>query len=117
MRSIESQIQIACVTWFKLQYAQYAKNFFSVPNGGFRNKITGAILKKEGALSGVADLQLAVPNRFYHGLFIEMKQPKGTQQDTQKEFQKAVESQGYKYVICRSLDEFMEIINNYLKDI
>ena len=116
MRNIESQIQIACVNWFRLQYPKHIKNLFSIPNGGFRNKVTGAILKKEGALSGVADLELTIPNKFYHGLFIEMKQPKGTQQESQKEFQKAVEFQGYKYVICKSLEEFMNVINNYLKD-
>lgn len=100
-----------------MQYPQYRGVFFSVPNGGYRNAVTGAILKAEGALAGVADLFLAVPNRYHHGLFIEMKQPKGRQQETQKAFQKAVEAQGYKYALCYSTDEFMQLVNDYLKEV
>ena len=33
-----------------------------------------------------------------------------------KQFQQAVESQGYKYSLCYSLDEFMELVKMYLKD-
>lgn len=117
MRNLESQIQIACVRWFRYQYPKYARCLYSIPNGGNRNTITGAILKEEGALAGVADLQLAVANRFYHGLYIEMKQPKGKQSKSQKEFQLTVEQQGYKYVICYSLDEFMNVIYTYLNDV
>ena len=46
-----------------------------------------------------------------------MKQPKGYQQDSQKEWQKAVESVGNKYVVCRSLEEFVKVVNDYLKDV
>ncbi len=115
MLNIESRIQQGCVRWFRLQYTEYAGLLYAIPNGGFRNKITGAILKAEGALAGVADLFLSVPNRFYHGLYIEMKKPKGRQQESQKLFQQAVEAQGYKYALCYSLDEFIAIINEYLK--
>lgn len=115
MLNIESRIQQGCVRWFRLQYPEYSTNFFSIPNGGLRSKVTGAILKSEGALAGVADLFLSVPNRFYHGLYIEMKKPKGRQQESQKLFQQAVEAQGYKYALCYSLDEFIAIINEYLK--
>lgn len=115
MQNIESKIQQASVRWFRLQYPRYAGNLFSVPNGGYRNAVTGAILKAEGALAGVADLFLAVPNRFYSGLFIEMKQPKGRQQESQKRFQKAVEAEGYRYALCYSLDEFINLIKGYLQ--
>lgn len=117
MKNIESKIQIACVRWFRYQYPQYSKCFYSVPNGGNRDVITGAILKAEGALAGVADLHLAVANKFYHGLYLEMKQPKGRQTETQKEFQDAVQLQGYKYVICRSFEEFILVVKDYLKSI
>lgn len=45
-----------------------------------------------------------------------MKQPNGRQQDSQKEWQKAVESVGNKYVVCRSLEEFIEVVNDYLAE-
>lgn len=114
MRNIESQTQQACVRYFRLQYPRYAGCFFSVPNGGRRDTVTGAILKAEGALSGVADLFLSVPNNVHHGLYVEMKTRKGRQQDSQKAFQKAVEAQGYRYEICRSLDDFIALIKDYL---
>ena len=98
----------------RLQYPRYAGCFFSVPNGGRRDTVTGAILKAEGALAGVADLFLSVPNNVHHGLYVEMKTRKGRQQDSQKAFQKAVEAQGYRYEICRSLDDFIALIKDYL---
>lgn len=116
MKNIESKIQIACVNWFRYQYPQFRKLLFSVPNGGVRNSITGAILKAEGALSGVSDLLLLIPNKHYASLCIEMKQPKGVQRDSQKEWQKAVEDAGNKYVICRSLEQFMQEVKGYLSD-
>lgn len=85
-----------------------------MPNGGARNAATGRILKAEGVVAGVADLILFVAHRDCHALCIEMKTAKGRQQDTQKAWQKAVEAQGYKYVICRSLDEFKTTVNSYL---
>ena len=116
MRNVESKIQIACVNWFRYQYPQYKKLLFSVPNGGARNNITGAILKAEGALAGVSDLILLKSYGCYSSLCIEMKQPNGRQQDSQKEWQKAVESVGNKYVVCRSLEEFIEVVNDYLAE-
>lgn len=117
MLNIESRIQQASVRWFRLQYPKYAGLLYAIPNGGYRNAVTGAILKAEGALAGVADLFLSVLNRYHHGFYIEMKKPKGRQQESQKAFQKAVEAQGYKYALCYSLDEFMQLVNDYLKEI
>lgn len=112
MKHDESNLQAACVRWFRLQYPTLV--LFSVPNGGWRNKITAAIMKREGAMAGVADLFLSVPNKYYHGLYIEMKTRKGTQSDAQHSFQSRVEAVGYKYVLCRNSDEFVKEINNYL---
>lgn len=116
MKNEESKIQIACVDWFRYQYPEYNKLLFSVPNGGARNVVTGAILKAEGALPGVSDLILLIANAHYSSLCIEMKKPKGIHRKSQKEWQKAVESVGNKYVICHSLGEFIYEINSYLRD-
>ena len=114
MKHEESKLQQACVKWFRLQYRQYERLLFAVPNGGQRNVIVAAKLKAEGVVAGVSDLLLFVPNRDYHALCIEMKSAKGRQTENQKAWQKEVEKQGYKYVVCRSLDEFINIINDYL---
>lgn len=113
-RHTESLIQKQCVFWFRLQYPKLAKLLFAVGNGGKRNKIEAAIMKGEGVTAGVADLLLLFPNSKYHGLAIEMKTPTGKQQDTQKEWQKLVEAVGYKYVLCRSFEQFQAVINSYL---
>lgn len=114
MRNIESRLQIACVKWFRLQYPRFASLLNSVPNGGARNVVTGAIIKAEGAVRGVADLELNIAKQGYHGLKIEMKTPKGRQSPQQKEWAKAVTAQGYKYIVCRSVEQFIEEINEYL---
>jgi len=72
-------------------------------------------MKAEGVLSGAADLFLAMPAKGFSGLFIEMKAEKGRQTPAQKDFEKRVIFGGYDYKICRSFDEFKELIINYLK--
>lgn len=115
MRNEESNIQSACVGWFRYRWPAYAGVFFSVPNGGRRDKVTGAVLKREGALAGVSDLLLLVARGGFHGLCIEMKAGKGRQQDSQRRFERNVAGQGYCYVVCRSLEEFMERVDAYMK--
>lgn len=114
MRNEESKIQISCVKWFRYQYPEYASLLFAVPNGGNRNLITAKIMKAEGVLSGVSDLIFLKPNSKFHALCIEMKQGKGKQSQNQKEWQFVVEGHGYKYVVCYSLEEFMNTINEYI---
>lgn len=111
----ESKIQQTSVRWFRLQYPKLALLLFSVPNGGARRRIEGAIMKAEGVTVGVSDLLLLYPSKGYHGLCIEMKTQKGRQQPSQKTWQLAVEDAGYKYVLCRSFDDFMTEINAYLR--
>lgn len=115
--SPEGRIQAECFAWFWNTYPQYRKLLFHVPNENDRadsNIIQGAIRKSLGVVSGVADLLLLVPSGRYHGLCIEMKDEKGRQKPAQAEWQAIVEAQGYKYVICRSLEQFKIIIKEYL---
>lgn len=116
-RHEEHRIQCACVKWFRMQYPKLKDVLFAVPNGGSRNKAEAGMLKDEGVTPGVSDLILLKPNRFYGALCLEMKTPDGKQSRSQEEWQKAAEANGAKYVLCRSLDDFMREINGYLKDI
>lgn len=115
MRHIESRIQTMCVSWFRLQYPEYARLLVANANGGKRNRIEAAIMKGEGVTAGVADLTLYVPTEKYHGLLIEMKSEKGRQSQHQKAWQKIVEAQGYKYELCYSFDDFCIAIKRYLQ--
>lgn len=113
----EHRLQCACIRWFKLQYPQYAHNLFAVPNGSKRDAVTAARLKEEGVLAGVSDLILLKSNRFYGALLIEMKTDKGRQSPAQKEWETRITADGYKYVVVRSLEEFIKVVTDYLKDI
>lgn len=115
--SPEGRIQAECFAWFWNTYPQYRKLLFHVPNENDRadsNIIQGAIRKSLGVVSGVADLLFLVARGGFHGLCIEMKDEKGRQKPAQAEWQAIVEAQGYKYVICRSLEQFKIIITEYL---
>lgn len=114
MRHIESNIQMLCVKWFRITHPKLRYLLVSIPNGGARSRVTGAILKAEGVVAGAPDLVLFVPSGDYHALMIEMKTPKGRQSDSQKDFQQRVEEHGYKYAIARSYDEFKNLIDDYL---
>lgn len=116
MRHEESRIQQVCVNWFRWSYQDLAANLIAVPNG-YRTTATQArIAKAEGLTAGAADLILFVPGGKYHALAIEMKTATGRQQPSQKRWQEAVERFGYKYVVVRSLDDFILEIRDYLRD-
>ena len=108
-RHVESGIQQSCVLWFRHAYPRYL--IFSVPNGGSRNVVEAANLKKEGALAGVSDLIVVADHKV---LFVEMKAPRGRQQQTQKEFERRVEVLGHKYVVCKSVEDFMQKVREWL---
>jgi hypothetical protein len=112
VKHLESQLQTACVNYFRVRYPNEV--IFAIPNGGNRSAVTGAMLKREGVMAGVADLFIMAPRGGFHGLFIEMKTKTGRQTESQKLFQNICELEGYAYRIARSLDDFMQLTSNYL---
>lgn len=106
----EDKIQAECVKWFTNNYCLRHHSpkcvIFSVPNGGFRNKIEAMKLVATGMKAGVSDLIVLFPNR---ALFIEMKTATGRQSPDQKEFEKDVTALGFEYFLARSVDEFKSI--------
>lgn len=115
---VEHRMQCTCVKWFASQYPKLRGRLFAVPNGGRRDNPTGAKLKAEGVIPGVADLILLKRNHRYGALLIEMKTPWGTQSSSQKEWQAGVCSEDeYKYVVCRSVDDFIREVKEYLNNL
>lgn len=111
----EHDEQVALVTWFSRAYPCWNHLLWATPNGGSRNRIEAAKLRKEGVRRGVPDLFLALPLNGFHGLFIEMKRQKGgTVSPEQKAMLKALTEQGYIAQIARGCDEGKSIINHYL---
>lgn len=117
----ESELQSKCVAWFRAEYPDKRRLLFSIPNGvklhGTEKErvITWKRLEREGAVPGAADLFLSVPSGDLAGLYIEMKTPKGTQQETQKEFEADVVEAGYGYVMPRSEKQFRNAIRRYFE--
>jgi len=115
----ESQIQSACVEWFRARFPEFRLNLFSVPNGamlagdGKRRAMRWAILEREGAVAGASDLFLSVPSGDYFGFYIEMKRPGQKRTATQVAFQDAQRVVGYAVTVCTSLEAFTEVVQSY----
>lgn len=109
----EHDLQVQCVNWFRYQYYNHASMLFAIPNGGKRNVIVAKKLKDEGVLAGVSDLFLSVPLKGFHGLYIELKVRPNKLTDSQVDFLKQAEFNGYKTAICYTFEEFQENILKY----
>lgn len=110
----ESELQTASVRWFRLAYPRLAGVFFAVPNGGSRNAREARNMKAQGTMAGVSDLILLKSSGGYGALCIEMKAGKNGQTEYQRMFEQSATEAGNKYVVCRSFDEFRNVIENYL---
>ena len=87
----------------------------AVPNGGYRNIKTAAILKTEGVKRGVPDVVLPYPCGKYHGLYIEMKRKKGgTLSREQRLWLEYLNSVGYLAVCCKGFEQASAVIKKYL---
>lgn len=113
----EMHIQAMCVKWLWNERPQTRRLFFHVENEvnvAGNNAVLGAIRRAQGIVKGVSDCILLMQRGGYGGLMVEFKTAVGYQSEAQKEWQKLVEKQGYKYMVVRSFEEFQAIIDNYL---
>ena len=69
-----------------------------------------------GVVPGVPDLFIRIARHGYHGLYIELKTEKGRLSDKQRRFADSAVADGYKFVVVRSLDEFMRVVKTYLDE-
>ncbi len=114
MNQTEHQLQVICIKYFRIQYPNLQSNLFAIPNGGKRDVRVAMKLKSEGVLPGVPDLFLALPNKYYHGLFIEMKVGYNKLTPAQLEMKFLLIKSSYSFAEVRSIDEFIDCINHYL---
>lgn len=113
----EAEEQTALFLW-----AEYAKGkypelelLYHVPNGGSRNSIEAANLKKQGVKAGVPDIHLPVARRGYHALYIELKrQVGGVISDNQKRWIFKLNNEGNYAVRCDGWEKAKNIIEWYL---
>jgi hypothetical protein len=117
VRPTEHQEQCAVIGWWNHGHSFYKLPYFAlfaIPNGGARDMITGARLKKEGVRRGVLDLCLAVPTKTYHGLYIEMKAGDNKPSAEQKGYIEYLNGCGYRAIVCWSGEEAIGEIKRYL---
>jgi len=69
----------------------------------------------EGLKKGVPDLCLPVARGKHHGLYIELKKPKGSRLSTDQEMWiSALQKQGYRAQVCYGWREARDTILSYL---
>lgn len=115
-RVTEADEQKALMQWAKWQEGRYPelKLLYHCPNGGTRNKLEAANLKRQGVKAGVPDLFLPVPRSQKYGLFIEMKVGRNKCTDNQKKWIRNLLEQGYEVKVCYSCEEAIQVIKKYL---
>lgn len=118
MRHVESTTQQAFIRWFRLAYARYALVAVAVPNGGARSRVEAAIMQGEGVTAGVADVLVLVPRGGYGALGLEFKTTarSSRQSPSQKAWQQAFEAAGNRYHVVRTIDEAIEVTNDYMQN-
>ena len=112
----ESQEQAQLIAWWKAVGQRLAPNVVlaAIPNGGARDAITGARLKREGVVRGMPDLVLLCAKCGKHALFIEMKTKRGRVSESQRDLFPFLEAQGYGVAVCRGWREAADTVEAYL---
>ena len=110
MKREEQTIQQTIVRWFAYQYPHLKGCLCSNLNNS-KDARTGSINKSLGVIAGRSDLTLYANGTAY---FIEVKKPKGTQSDAQKEWQATIEAHGYDYFIVYSLSDFEKLVKQII---
>ena len=117
MKDNEHKIQSEFISIFRLKYPAYRYILFAIPNGGHRNIIVAAKLKKEGVLAGTPDVFFAKGNEAgKHGLFIEFKYGKNKPNENQLNVHENLTKFAYVVKIAYSCNEALQHIENYLNE-
>lgn len=84
--------------------------FWHTPNGGSRNKIEAAKLKRMGVRPGIPDIIISMPDR--RMAFVEVKTKGGRVSPEQRAFLLDMHMRGHDTAWVRSLDEAIEFLSD-----
>lgn len=119
----EEDLQKACCQWYDLQWGERRINGVKIgrllhhsPNGGKRSKKEAARFKAMGTRAGFPDFWLGIPVNGCPYLCVELKTlNKGSgQSENQRDYERLVTAMGARYVVVRTLQEFISAVNDYL---
>ena len=119
----EEKLQIAVCKYLKLQYPDV---IFTAESSGLKLTIGQAVIAKQLRSSkGLPDLMIFEPNKYYNGLFIELKKegtrlkngdmPSTKHIKEQEHILCSLFAKGYYACFACGFDEAKKIIDNYLK--
>lgn len=113
----EHDLQANFFTWAALQSGKYPDlaKMFAIPNGGLRNKIVAAKLKREGVKAGVLDVQLPVARGGFIGFWIEFKIKPNKCTPAQAERIAQLRADGHNVHVCYEMEEAIAAVVGYLK--
>ena len=78
-----------------------------IPNGGKRDTVTGAVLRRQGVKAGVPDI--------CHGLYIELKVGENRPSPAQRAFIDALRYEGYAVAVCYGWRSARDQILRYME--
>jgi len=117
MKKAENLIQQQSVIWFRNNYclAHHSPRcvIFSVPNESEDGREAQRKVNM-GLMRGVSDCVILLPGTV--ALFMECKTETGRQSPAQVTFEHTITQLGFNYHIYRSLEQFQQITNTYLKE-
>lgn len=115
-KTSEHKEQVAYFQWVDLMAKQDSRylNIFAIPNGGLRNIVTAAKMKKEGVRKGVPDIAIMFPAQGYHGMFLELKIKPNKPSKEQEEWIDRLMRSAYFATVCWSTEELIQTTEWYM---
>ncbi|PKN83361.1 MAG: VRR-NUC domain-containing protein [Chloroflexi bacterium HGW-Chloroflexi-8] len=111
--------QVAVFGWRQYQVNIYPelKYMFSTLNGVRVSIGLATKMKRAGMTRGVVDIILPAKNKYFAGLFIELKHGDNKPSNDQKEYLAFLNLQGYFATVCNGSDDAIRTIEYYLNRI
>jgi hypothetical protein len=112
----ESDHQIQVFKWIDENADKYPelRDFFSVPNGGYRPPKTAKRMKAEGQKSGVPDTVLPIASGGFHTLYIELKMYGRKPSPEQLDWHSRLRKNGMRVAVVYCWPEFLLVALSYL---
>ena len=107
----EDSIQVSCVSWFRIAYPELARLLHHSANEGKRTtRIVHTHAGTRVVCSGGARLKAMGMQPGFPDLFLT-----GRLEPSQREMLALLSEQGYATAVCRSLDDFQDVVDSYLQ--